>query len=309
MPALITHHLFGEEAARRLPDTLLSSEEEKIAFLLGNQGPDPFLFRFRTLPEAATSCHKLGNRMHREKVHQAFYSLRGAVVQLRESDKTIGRAFVLGLLAHYLLDSSVHPFIYAQEDAICSAGVGLENAHSEVHAIIESDLDSWMLWSLCGRTIEDTAPASMLVRTERIGLIASALLSQTALQVFSIKLNANEYANCVADYELVCRIIEPAGSRVSQAISSIKRIGRSYSILSALAHRTTTSDECAAANLEHNPWADPTTGEWSDASFADIFQNTLDRWPAFAEDFVRADKDGLVLLLGQRDYRGKPIEE
>ena len=247
--------------------------------------------------------------MHREKVHQAFYSLRGAVVQLRESDKTIGRAFVLGLLAHYLLDSSVHPFIYAQEDAICSAGVGLENAHSEVHAIIESDLDSWMLWSLCGRTIEDTAPASMLVRTERIGLIASALLSQTALQVFSIKLNANEYANCVADYELVCRIIEPAGSHVSQAISSIKRIGRSYSILSALAHRATTSDECAAANLEHNPWADPTTGEWSDASFADIFQNTLDRWPAFAEDFVRADKDGLVLLLGQRDYRGKPIEE
>lgn len=309
MPALITHHLFGEEAARRLPDTLLSNEEEKIAFLLGNQGPDPFLFRFRTLPKAATNCHRLGNRMHEEKVHQAFYSLRGAVVHLRESDKTIGRAFVLGLLAHYLLDSSVHPFIYAQEDAICSAGVGLENAHSEVHAIIESDLDSWMLWSLCGRTIEDTAPASMLVRTERIGLIASALLSQTALQVFSIKLNANEYANCVTDYELVCRIIEPAGSHVSQAISSIKRIERSYSILSALAHRVTTSDECAAANLEHKPWADPATGEWSDASFADIFQNTLDSWPAFAEDFVRADKDGLALLLGQRDYRGKPIEE
>lgn len=309
MPALITHHLFGEEAARHLPGTLLSSEEEKIAFLLGNQGPDPFLFRFRTLPEAVTSCHRLGNRMHCEKVYQAFHSLRGAVAQLRESDKTIGRAFVLGLLAHYLLDSYAHPFIYAQEDAICSAGVGLEDARSEVHAIIESDLDSWMLWSLCGRTIEDTTPASMLVRTERIGLIASALLSHTALQVFSIKLNANEYASCVADYELVCRIIEPAGSHVSQAISSFERIGRSYSILSALAHRVTTSDECAAANLGHSPWADPATGERSDASFADIFQDTLDSWPTFAEDFVRADRDRLVLLLGQRDYRGRPIEE
>ena len=113
----------------------------------------------------------------------------------------------------------------------------------------------------------------------------------------------------MTDYELVCRIIEPAGSHVSQAISSIKRIERSYSILSALAHRVTTSDECAAANLEHKPWADPATGEWSDASLADIFQNTLDSWPAFAEDFVRADKDGLARLLGQRDYRGKPIEK
>jgi len=114
MPALITHHLFGEEAARRLPDTLLSSEEEKIAFLLGNQGPDPFLFRFRTLPEAATSCHRLGNRMHREKVHQAFYSLRGAVVQLRESDDTQA---VSGLVQRILGQSrSLDPCLHSLTD-------------------------------------------------------------------------------------------------------------------------------------------------------------------------------------------------
>ena len=39
MPALITHHLFGEESIDRLPQGVITSDEERIAFILGNQGP------------------------------------------------------------------------------------------------------------------------------------------------------------------------------------------------------------------------------------------------------------------------------
>ena len=37
MPALITHHLFGEESIDRLPQGVITSDEERIAFILGNQ--------------------------------------------------------------------------------------------------------------------------------------------------------------------------------------------------------------------------------------------------------------------------------
>ena len=50
MPSLITHHIFGEDAAQRLPEGLVDGEEELLAFLLGNEGPDPFFVRFRTIP-------------------------------------------------------------------------------------------------------------------------------------------------------------------------------------------------------------------------------------------------------------------
>lgn len=42
MPALITHHLFGEESIDRLPQGVITSDEERIAFILGNQAPTRF---------------------------------------------------------------------------------------------------------------------------------------------------------------------------------------------------------------------------------------------------------------------------
>ena len=60
MPAIITHHVFGEEAVTALPEGLIDGQEELLAFLLGNQGPDPFFARFSTLPAHITACHRLG---------------------------------------------------------------------------------------------------------------------------------------------------------------------------------------------------------------------------------------------------------
>lgn len=308
MPALITHHLFGEEAARLLPEDILTSEEEMLAFLLGNSGPDPLFFRFRSLLEVSTACHRLGSRMHSEKVPQTLECLHDAVSHLREGDKKIGRAYVLGFLGHYLLDSTAHPFVYAQEDDICGAGVGLEDSHDEVHALIESDLDSWMLWSMRQRTTEECRPHSMLTRTRRITLVSGALMSQAALQVFQVKLSPNEFANCVDDYELLYRLIEPAGSPKADALARVENLIRNYSMLGALAHRPTASDECPAANLDHNPWADPATGQISHESFADLFQDALDRWPAIAEAYARGHYLKLERLLGDRDFNGVPLE-
>ena len=66
MPALITHRLFGEESINRLPEGLVASGEERAAFLLANQGPDPFFFRFRT-PSFRT-CMELAQVMHRSRI-------------------------------------------------------------------------------------------------------------------------------------------------------------------------------------------------------------------------------------------------
>ena len=58
MPAILTHHLFGEDASAQLPEYLLTSQEEMLAFLLGNQGPDPLLARFTCLPALETKMQK-----------------------------------------------------------------------------------------------------------------------------------------------------------------------------------------------------------------------------------------------------------
>ena len=87
MPSLITHHIFGEDAAQRLPEGLVDGEEELLAFLLGNEGPDPFFVRFRTIPARVAACRHLAHDMHASHVtrHLATSAPRWGTCQSRTS--------------------------------------------------------------------------------------------------------------------------------------------------------------------------------------------------------------------------------
>jgi hypothetical protein len=309
MPALITHHLFGEQAATRLPEGIVSGQEELIAFLLGNQGPDPLFSRFRTLPHKASQCHDLAFLMHDAHVTRALFNLRDGVSHLWREDEKVGRAFALGMLAHYVLDSTAHPFIYAQEKAIIAHADGLDGAASEVHSVIESDLDSWMLWQERHCTIDGYPSASALVLTDRVARVSSALVAQTALQTFGIALGAEEYARAVRDYHFLYAGLEPYGNPLMRLSVGVEHLARPYSKLLALSHPLITSDDCPAANLDRRVWHDPSTGEASTQSFADLYHDALNKWPDFAEGFVRGNQEQLRGMVGGINYNGVPIQD
>ena len=146
MPAIITHHIFGEDVLRTLPAGMVEGEEEVLAFLLGNQGPDPLFARFSTVPSVAVRCRRLGHAMHDGRVVEAAFAMRDGVSHLPVADERVGRAFALGALGHYALDRTAHPFVFAQQEALAAAEASLAGASSELHAVIESDVDSWILW-------------------------------------------------------------------------------------------------------------------------------------------------------------------
>lgn len=306
MPALITHHLFGERSATLLPEGVITNEEELLAFLLGNQGPDPFFFRVLTTPERGSEARGLAHQMHDGRMTSAFTSLREGVGHLPAADAGIGRAFALGMLSHYALDRVAHPYVYAQQYAIIAAGDGLFDADSEVHAVIESDLDTWMLWKLRRATVHDCPPASELVRTERICRVAGALLSQVAWETFGLKVGASEYAGAVSNMELCYRAIEPYGSVRTSGIGAIEGIVRSHSLLRALSHRVSTSEECAAANLEHAEWVNPFTREASTESFPEVFDRALKGWPSLSLAFTHGG-DELREAVAGLNYEGLPL--
>ncbi len=308
MPAVITHHLFGEEAVSLLPEGIIQNQEELLAFLLGNQGPDPLFSRALTIPEAAHNCHVLARKMHDGKVLEAFMALHQGVSHLPEQDKTLGRAFVLGLLGHYLLDSRAHAFVYAQQDDLTQANPELEDAQHELHAIIESDIDTWMLWSMRHLTVLESPAADYLARTERVDRVAGALVSAMAQSVFGLSINPEEYGGAVSNYETIFRLIDPLESLKVQAIARVEMLLRSHSMARALAHSAKGSDECPAANLEHRRWKNPYTGEPSSKSFADLFFEALEIWEELSEAYVKADEKTLAPLMGKLNYDGKPVE-
>ena len=309
MPAIITHHIFGEDIAPSLPAGLLAGEEELLAFLLGNQGPDPLFARFSTLPARAARCHRLARQIQGGSVTRAFLALRDGVEHLPQTDMRAGRAFALGLLGHYALDRTAHPFVISQQRALCAADPSLEPAAAEVHAIIESDVDSWILWEKRGATVEERPAAANLMRTERIERVGGALFSQVALAVFDTALGPREYASSVRDYERLYRLIDPAGSARTRAVGLAERMAYGRSRAEASAHYVRRGNECPAANLGCRPWRDPYDGHVRTESFADLFDEARLVYPTLAEAFVRGDATELRRLVTGRDYAGRPTAD
>ena len=307
MPALITHHLFGEEAVQRIPHEITGDALEYTAFILGNQGPDPLFFRFRSAN--APVAHLVGQRMHAGRMSAAFTMLRDGVSRLPQADAGIGRAFALGLLAHYALDRTAHPFVYQQQQGILQADRSLARCGGEVHAIIESDIDVYMLQlKRNGATAADCPPAAEIATGERINRVAGALMSYMASFAYGIEMSGRAYGGAVADMQLVYRMIEPAGSPVSAGLGGVERIARGgRSMLQALAHPVTTETPAGAVNLARKPWKDPFTHVERTDDFAQTFGRALDYYEQAAHRFIAGGD--MAQVTEHVNYSGRPLGE
>lgn len=303
MPALIVHHLFAEETAPKLPEGILEDAEERAAYSLGAQGPDPLFCRWTGPVTHNHACHVLAHRMHAEKVSPALECLRANIASLPQEDQGLGRAFVLGLFSHYFLDSRAHPFIYAEQWSLMEADPVLAGSPSEVHGVIEADLDSWMLWMLRSQHAETgEAAQEALQSTPRIGRMGSALFSQAAHEIYGINLNGEQYAAAVKDYRRLYRALEPKGRLSELALTNIEEIARDYSMLGALVHPALAQTECISANTAHRAWKDPATGASSTADFLGLFEKAVGAWPEAAHAFLEGAP--AAQLVRGRNYDG-----
>lgn len=304
MPALITHHLFGEESIDRLPQGVITSDEERIAFILGNQGPDPFFFHMLT--PRVSDCTLLAQVMHRSRMSRQFSCLRDGVSHLQPRDANLGRAFALGLLSHYVLDRNAHPFVYEQQFGIVDSDPELEASGSQVHAVLESDLDVLMLQlKRDGATVEDYPPAGEIVTTDRINRVAGVLMSYVAGRVYGIDIPAGEYAGAVADMQLLYRTIEPAGSAKTRAIALIEGLVHDYSLLDGLAHRVTTELSERTGNLGHLAWKNPFTDEVSNESFPEVFDRALVDYECTVARFI--ETGDMEAVTNHVNYSGRVL--
>lgn len=306
MPALITHHIFGQDAVATLADGIVEGQEELLAFLLGNQGPDPCFTRALGKLSTTAATRRFGKEMHARKMSTALFCARDAVAHLPESDARIGRAFVLGLVGHYALDSIAHPIVYAGQKELAALHDELGDAERELHGLIESELDTWVLWEKRSQDVRDFLPASALARTDAIDRVSGAIMSAVALRVFSIQIPSAEFPAAVRDYEIYLRAIDDPSSAGAMLISKMEELVRSRSLTRAMAHRSNPSHDCEAANLNNNEWIDPWTGATRTESFADLYDEALMKYSQLAEMLTRNDRTRFAQISAGLSYDGKP---
>lgn len=103
MPATYAHYRFGKLLLPSLPpDVRQCIQRFRRVFDTGLQGPDLF---FYYNPLAKTAVGELGNVFHAQS-GQEFFTRACAL-----ADSEAAVAYLYGLLAHYCLDATCHPFV------------------------------------------------------------------------------------------------------------------------------------------------------------------------------------------------------
>ncbi len=287
MPAIITHDQFGRDALELPACSFIEGERERNAFLLGNQGPDP-LFYCVANPTTAKYV-KLGNHMHHTEPSALMSSMANSLVYLPESAHGIAKAYIAGFLCHYLLDRAEHPLVYAQQYALCDAGVeklGSKDG-SEVHAIIESDLDEMMLWTRRGETVRSFRPQKEILKADRQTLsIISYLFSMAVRDAYGQDVRPDLFSKSVLGFRRVQGVFHSAHGKKRAVLGGIERRFRRHSFVQAMSHRAVELDVSEFENHDHAAWVNPFSKAVSTASFHDLYAEALaqaDRWiPAMA---------------------------
>lgn len=312
MPAIITHDTFGQDAYDRLHTAIGTTKDEVEAFLLGNQGPDPMFYSI--VDPMLTSVHHLGNDMHDRLPSELLFEFHRAADELHEADRPIGRAYAMGFLGHYMLDSSMHPLVYYWEHAICDAGVpGLTRADSgEVHAVIEREYDELVLTANRGETVETYNPSIEILRgSHRMLGIVSRMYTEVALRVYGLEIPINAFEESVLCFRMVQHLYySPSGAKI-EVLGSLEQLFRHYSIYRAMSHRAVLREYSDFDNHEHSEWQNPFTGETSIESFWTIYRGASERYDRALVLFC---SDGFGIeearaITGSINFGGEPVNE
>lgn len=312
MPNLIAHDFFGQDVYKRLSNIIGTSTDERDAFLLGCQGPDPL---FYGIADPRTSKHgQLGSTMHRELVNEQLVAFHNGVAELREEDQGIGRAYMMGFLCHFMLDSYAHPLVYAMQNAVCSAGVdGLDERYgSEVHSVIECELDEYLLCHRLGVTVADYPPKDkILIGSDHVLDVISALYVYMTMTVFRTLPDNKHYRICVESFRLAQNILFSPTGVLRDIVGTVETMVRGKSLLAALTHSNVLRETSMFANDEHRTWTDPDTGEERSESFMDLFQNAETRAMASIELIAETDFTLKTASIITRDveFNGRRINQ
>lgn len=103
MPASYAHYRFGKLLLPKLPaDVRQTVQRFRRMYDLGLQGPD-FFFYYNIFMKTATGS--LGSAFHRQTGLEFF------TVACKAATSDAAKAYLYGLLGHYCLDSTCHPFV------------------------------------------------------------------------------------------------------------------------------------------------------------------------------------------------------
>ncbi len=274
MPLITTHTYFAQDLLPTLPKTLSQKLQEKQnVYTLFAQGFDPFLFyEFLKM--------KQQNLQYNFHTHQTDLFFINFILNIKESQNIKNPYFLgalYGHLAHYVLDSTLHPFIIYQTGIYQKENKETKKYKGE-HTRLEMQLDAY-LYKQRNQKEYKNFKIHQLISKEPFPIALIELLNATYEKTFNLKNLGNAYEKgCKKMYYAYKFLIEDAWGLKKGMYSFFDLLCPKSSNKYSTFSNHITYINIDYFNLEHkiwfNPWCD---NETSNASIFDLYEEAKKR--------------------------------
>lgn len=285
MPNLYTHVCFGKEVANALTaEAAEAVNADKAAYDLGCTGPD-FLFILREtgigkVPEYA-------EKMHTEHVYDVFRALAEALDKNRNPVKL---AYAMGLMCHYVLDFTLHPYVFETVKRYSNELLPPAYARS-AHHFIESAVDEYYISELGMGNAHEFETG----RTAKEEI--SALYTEVINPVFGEKLGKR---SCITAFNLIKKALKFSRDAKGVNLKTVrfleKILLKGAPKFSSLIHPPYGYGESDYLNYAHRPFRKVRNEEEEErADVPQLLKRALKRAVVYLTEFFRAARGETVL--------------
>lgn len=289
MAGFAAHAIFGEEllgeARKVMPVSVIG--RHKGVFWVGCQGPDLFLYNIPML----LSCQEknLGMRMHHEGSSRYFANLLQAVWEAESAEAMeIGISYLYGALAHYTLDSMLHPYVYARigydPDSVYS-----KRATSSLHHRLESAIDAKMIAVKKNILPSEFSASDYQQMTKKEKLMLAEFLEKAVSRCYRIHLKKENVFAALRMMRVITNGFYAPSDRQREKLKSLELSLTEDGVFSNFMVTDRLITKRKVMNTQncvwHNPW------DWKSASSASVWEicdNAVEKYCHYCEKLEEA---------------------
>lgn len=296
MPSIATHYLFGQDLLNRLDhseqDTLAKSMG---AFRLGLQGPDIFLYDL--IHTKIAKDMNFGEIMHTKRTDIFFFHYIEYLKTNKLCDNATAIAYFYGMLCHYSLDSTAHPYIYYSTNLYGNSPEGQAKSLF-AHRQFETDLDELLYYDRTKKSICNINRASFMDITPIEIAVICPILAYAISETYKSDVSAAYIKGAIK------RCLK-LNSILNDNFGNKKKLTKHISGNEMIYTRKLPSRKCL--NEKHELWLVPIDGEIMQSSFLDLYNHglaTAVRLIAMAHDTMnnQCELSKFITATGGKSY-------
>ncbi|MEG2563795.1 MAG: zinc dependent phospholipase C family protein [Bacilli bacterium] len=310
MPSTITHSYFAMDVYDRLPikrREFLMNDKERLK--LSAQSLDPLFFYNITNFKKGKKVREFGEFFHNNK---CFLFLETLINYIKYNDYGHNPeiiAYLYGMICHYVLDSSAHPYIIYKTGSF-DKNNPLTYKYNHLHGEVETLLDNYFI-----QEREQVKPWKFncidycFQQAGNLSEELSEVINFAFQETFGIKNMSNFYCKATAQMRFFFKVfredslgIKKIGYKIVDIVTPKKYLRKTV-----LSYHQPVRNVSNLLNLKHEKWYNPTNKRLSSKeSFIDIYLASMFRAVNIIEEidkYIYEDKKiNLKTLLKNYSY-------